>query len=185
MTQLGGMFGGSSPEDTTASIDSSVLPQERSLAMAANEMAPAVQAGGAGSCPRISIWQNDSQLTVFQIGRVGDNLAIRHRGEITKTARECKIEDGKVTVKYGFAGQVLLGPKGKSGVVSLPVKIYVTDGQREKINSEIVNVSVNIPPENRIGYFSLVRSITIRVPQGARAGDYKLFVAFDRIQKSG
>ena len=86
MTQLGGMFGGSSDEGTTASIDSTVLPQERSLAMAADDMVPSVQAGAVGDCPRISIWQNNAQLTIYEIGRVGDNMAIKHRGEITKTS---------------------------------------------------------------------------------------------------
>ena len=180
MTQLGGMFGGSSPEDTTASIDSSVLPQERSLAMAANEMAPAVQAGGAGSCPRISIWQNDSQLTVFQIGRVGDNLAIRHRGEITKTARECEIAPGQVTVKYGVAGRVLLGPLGKSGAIKLPVLIHVTDRASQKIQTTKLDVVVNIEGGKLHGSFSTVQSLSFPIDPGVPASQYSVFVAFDK-----
>ena len=179
-----GMFG----SETSSADDVKNITEEHLLSAAKSDSGGSV--GGmlvAHGCPKFVIWPRDRLMTIYdhENGSTGDAFAVKHRGEITKTARECKIEDGRVTVKYGFAGQVLLGPKGKPGLVSLPVKIYVTDGQREKINSEIVNVSVNIAPENRIGYFSLVRSITIPVPQGARAGDYKLFVAFDRIQKPG
>ena len=58
-------------------------------------------------------------MTIYEPGRVGDGLAVMHRGEISKTARECQIEPGRITVKYGFSGRVLLGPKGKSGRVTL------------------------------------------------------------------
>ena len=72
-------------------------------------------------------------MTIYEPGKVGDGLAVMHRGEITKTARECQIEPGRITVKYGFSGRVLLGPKGKSGRVTLPLNVFVTDAKREKI----------------------------------------------------
>ena len=75
---------------------------------------------------------------------MGDGLAVMHRGEITKTARECQIEPGRVTVKYGFSGRVLLGPKGKAGRVTLPVNVFVTDAKREKIANEKVRVDVDV-----------------------------------------
>ena len=138
----------------------------------------------AHGCPKFVIWPRDRLMTVYdyKTGSEGDAFAVVHRGEITKTARECRIENGKVIVKYGFAGQVLLGPKGQSGIINLPVKVYITDGEREKINSENIRVTVNIAAEKRIGYFSMVRSVSIPIPEGARPGDYKLFVAFDRIK---
>jgi len=181
MTQLGGMFGGSSTEGTTASISSSVLPeQERSLSMAANEMVPAVAEGGVGACPRISIWKNDAQLTIYQIGRVGDNLAIRHRGEITKTARECEIAPGQVTVKYGVAGRVLLGPLGKSGAIKLPVLVHVTDKASQKIQTTKLDVVVNIEGGKLHGNFSTVQSLSFPVEPGVPASQYSVFVTFDR-----
>ena len=179
-----GMFGGGSatPEDVKD------ISEETLLSAAKSDSGGSV--GGmmvAHGCPKFVIWPRDRLMTVYDYksGSEGDAFAVKHRGEITKTARECKIENGQVTVKYGFAGQVLLGPKGAPGVVHFPVKVYVTDGEREKINTQKVKVTVNIATDKRIGYFSMVRSITIPVPQGARAGDYKLFVAFDRIKRSG
>ena len=179
-----GMFGG----DAAATDEVKDLSEETLLSAAKSDSGGSV--GGmmvAHGCPKFIIWPRDRLMTVYDYksGSEGDAFSVKHRGEITKTARECRIEDGKVIVKYGFAGQVLLGPKGRPGVVNFPVKVYVTDGEREKINTEIIKVSANIAPEKRIGYFSMVRSITIPVPAGSRAGDYKLFVAFDRIKSSG
>jgi hypothetical protein len=103
-----------------------------------------------------------------------------HRGELTKTARECTVEPGRVTVKYGFSGRVLLGPRGKSGPVQLPVNVFVTDAKREKISTEAAKVDTTVAVENPIGYFSAVRTVTIQVPEGARPGEFEVFVGFDR-----
>jgi hypothetical protein len=103
-----------------------------------------------------------------------------HRGEITKTARECHIEPGRITVKYGFSGRVLLGPKGKSGRVTLPLNVFVTDAKREKLVNDKVRVDVDIALERPIGYFSLVRTVTIPMPEGSRPAEFEVFVGFDR-----
>ncbi len=182
MTQLGSLFGSSGTEGTTASISSTVLPaQERSLALAANDLAPrAPQAGSAGECPRISVWKNSGQLTVYEIGRVGDNMAIKHRGEITKTARECEIAPGQVTVKFGVAGRVLLGPLGHSGSIRLPVLVHVTDRKSEKILTDKVDVVVNMADGKPFGNFSTVRSISFPTEPGVPANQYRVFVTFDK-----
>jgi hypothetical protein len=103
-----------------------------------------------------------------------------HRGEITKTARECSIEPGRVTVRYGFSGRVLLGQKGKTGRVSFPVNVFVSDAKRAKVSTDKVRVDVDVTLDNPIGYFSVVRSVTFPIPEGSRPGEYEVFVGFDR-----
>jgi hypothetical protein len=134
----------------------------------------------AGGCPRFVVGQRDATLTIYEPGRVGDGLAILHRGEITKTARECQVEPGRVTIKYGFAGRVLLGPKGKTTSLKLPVNIVVTDAKREKIAVDSVKVDVDVAVEKPIGYFSAVRTVTVPVPEGARPGELEIQIGFDR-----
>jgi hypothetical protein len=119
-------------------------------------------------------------VTIFEKGRAGDALAVMHRGEITKTARECNIEPGRVTVRYGFSGRVLLGQKGQSGRVSLPVNVFVADAKRERIVNDKARVEVDVAVDNPIGYFSVVRSVTFNIPEGSRPGEYEVFVGFDR-----
>jgi hypothetical protein len=75
---------------------------------------------------------------------------------------------------------VLLGPRGKSGNVSLPVNVFVTDSKRERIASEKMQVDVSVAVDRPIGYFSLVRTVTFNIPEGSRPGEFEVFVGFDR-----
>ncbi len=134
----------------------------------------------AHGCPRLSVSPRGSHLTIYEEGRVGDGLAIMHRGEITKTARECHIEPGRVTVKYGFSGRVLLGPRGKSGNLTFPISVRVTDAKREQITTDKMQVAAAVAVDNPIGYFSAVRSVTFDIPEGTRPGEFVVFVGFDQ-----
>jgi hypothetical protein len=85
-----------------------------------------------------------------------------------------------VTVKYGFSGRILLGPRGKSGPISLPINIFATDSKREKVATDKLRVDAMVAVENPIGYFSAVRTITFNVPEGSRPGEFEVYVGFDR-----
>ncbi|HUS96437.1 MAG TPA: hypothetical protein VMX97_06845, partial [Hyphomicrobiaceae bacterium] len=127
----GGMFGGESKSPEVAGVSKQEL-----LSAAKADFGSTGSVGNmnvAHGCPRFLVWARDNALTAYEKGRDGDNLAVMHRGEITKTARECSIATGQVTVKYGFSGRVLLGPKGQSGRVTLPVQVFVMDQQRQRI----------------------------------------------------
>ena len=145
---------------------------------------PAILAGIGGEvahgCPRFQVWSRDGYVTIYEPAVVGDALAVMHRGEITKTARECHIEPGRVTVKYGFSGRVLLGQKGKSGRVSLPATVFVADAKREKVVTDKVRVDVDVALDKPIGYFSVVRSVSFTIPEGSRPGEFEVYVGFDR-----
>jgi hypothetical protein len=181
VAQFGSMFGGSK-QDVTGAIDSSTAPQARSLSLAAADVGatPAALDMTDSSCPRVEARDEASQLTIYEIGRVGDSLAIKHRGEITKTARECEIAPNQVTVKYGVAGRVLLGPLGQPGTVKLPTLVNVVDKAKQSIKSERLMVAVTIDADKPYGNFSEVERVTFPLPQGALPGDYNVFVSFDK-----
>jgi hypothetical protein len=164
--------GGSSSGETAVS-------EAQLLAEAKSGETGAISQVSAG-CPRFVVWPRDNNVTIYEPGRVGDGLAIMHRAEITKTARECYVEQGRVTVRYGFSGRVLLGPKGVSGPVRFPVNVFVTDAKREKIKTEKLEVASSLAVENPIGYFSAVQSVTFDIPEGARAGEFEVYVGFER-----
>ncbi|MGF1649578.1 MAG: hypothetical protein ACFCUN_03935 [Hyphomicrobiaceae bacterium] len=130
----------------------------------------------AHGCPQFAIAPAMHQATVYEPGRVGDSLGVVHRGEITRTARECFIGNGTVTVKYGFSGRVLLGPRGQSGRVDLPVNIVVAGQNDVRLADENLTVSADVTLENPIGYFSVVREVTFPVPVGSRPGEFSVIV---------
>jgi hypothetical protein len=174
------IFGSSS----TQSSESPGVNEEQLLSAAKSSAADGTASSAVGEiahgCPRLSVSPHGNHLTIYEDGRAGDGLAIMHRGEITKTARECQIEPGRVTVRYGFSGRVLLGPRGHPGNIKLPITVMVTDAKRAKIASDAVSIDATVAVDNPIGYFSAVRSVTFNIPEGARPGEFELFVGFDQ-----
>lgn len=178
----------------TSGLGTSVLgggSSSGSTSVSEQDLIAAAKAGGDATppfsgadsqpgCPRFVTWPRDSYITIYEPGRVGDGLAIMHRGEITKTARECHMNGSQVTVRYGFSGRILLGPRGNSGPISLPINVFVTDAKRERIMTDNLRVDASVAVENPIGYFSAVREVTFSVPEGSRPGEFEVYVGFDR-----
>jgi hypothetical protein len=167
---------------SSKSADAGSVDQDQLLAAAKTETGSLPGFGGevAYGCPRFQVWAREGFVTIYEPGKVGDGLAVMHRGEITKTARECDIEPGRVTVKYGFSGRVLLGQKGRTGRVTLPVTVFVTDSKRQKVATDTTRVTVDMALDNPISYFSVVRSVSFAIPEGSRPGEYEVYVSFDR-----
>ena len=75
---------------------------------------------------------------------------------------------------------MLLGPRGKTGNVQLPLTVFVTDSKRERVASDAVRIDVPVALDKPIGYFSTVKEVTFTLPEGSRPGEYEVFVGFDR-----
>jgi hypothetical protein len=166
----------SGSEDTSASA----VTEDKLLETAKADSGTDFPAGMSPHCPQIVAWPRDRLLTIYQPGHVGDLNSVVHRGEITKMARECQIYSDRVIVKYGFAGRVLLGPKGAPGSVTLGVNIRVTGAAQNALATDKMNVTTTVPPGTPAGYFSMVREIAFPIVVGTRPEDYKVFVAFER-----
>ena len=170
-------FGAGSP-DTSASA----VTEDRLMQTAKADSGEDLPGGMSAHCPQVVAWPRDRLLTIYQPGHVGDNLAVVHRGEITKMARECQLYSDRVVVKYGFAGRVLLGPKGTPGTISMPVSVRVAGAEQKTLATDKMSIAATVPAGNPVGYFSMVREITFPILVGTRPEDYKVFVAFDRTQ---
>jgi hypothetical protein len=157
-----------------------VITEEAMLTAArANSDGP-IEAAAASGCPPVQVPGGQRYVTIYEGKRVGDGASVIHRAEITKTARECQPAMGMVQVKYGIAGRVLLGPKGKPGTISLPAVMQVLDKAGNKVKSDPVTVTVTITRENPLSYFSIVRDVTIPVKDGTTAQDYTISIAFEK-----
>ena len=166
----------SGSEDASASA---VTP-DRLLETAKADTGTDLPGGSSSHCPQVVAWPRDRLLTIYQPDHVGDANSIVHRGEISKLARECQLYSDRVIVKYGFAGRVLLGPKGGPGTVTLGVSVRVAGAKQNTLATDKMSVTITIPPDSPAGYFSMVREIAFPIVVGTRPEDYKVFVAFDR-----
>jgi len=175
VSSISSPFKSGSADDAASSVNA-----DRLLETAKSDTGQEVAASGAAHCPQVVAWPHDRLLTVYEPGHNGDSLSIVHRGEITKLARECQLYSDRVVVRYGFAGRVLLGPKGQAGVVNLPVRVQVAGTDKKVLAKDAMKLTATIPAGNPVGYFSMVREISFPVIVGSRPEDYKIFVAFDK-----
>jgi len=182
---LGGSVFGSSEKKKETSASEKVLSEDRLLAEAKQEVTTLDQGVTQASlCTKFKIWDAERFLTLYDVGRYGDGLAVKYRGELTKAARECVLQPGTAHVKVGFAGRVLLGPKGQAGQVKLPLHIYLTDKKGKIIKNTKISVPVTIEQGKPIGYFSMVKKIDIPLTEGRSGKDFRLFVGFDKVEQS-
>ncbi len=178
---LGSGVFGSSEDKPEQSEWQTAITEEGMLDAARSDTSGRVEVSGpASGCPRFQVWPADRHITVYEPGRVGERLAMRYRGSITKTARECQIDGRQVRIKYGVAGRVLMGPRGEDGTVQLPVNLYVTKADGTKISTGEMTIGAELRRENPVDYFSLVRTISFEAEPGTSPSSYQLFIAFDR-----
>jgi hypothetical protein len=157
-----------------------IITEESMMTAARQNSDGPIEMAAANGCPVIQVEAGQRDLTVYEGNRVGNTKALLHKSEITKTARECKFAGGMVQVKYGIAGRVVLGPKGKPGPVTLPATMQVLDKTKNRVTSEPFTLNVTITRENPISYFAVVRDVTIPVRDGTQPADYSISIAFEK-----
>jgi len=161
------------------------LSEDRLLAAAKQDAtAEGVVPSTTSLCTKFKIWDSDRFLTVYNVGQYGDNFAVRYRGELTKAARECIFQPGIVHVKYGFAGRVLLGPKGQAGTYNMPLLVHLSDSSGKKIKTEKITVPVTVQPGQSIGYFSRVGKIDVPLTGQQSGKSFGVFVGFEKQDQS-
>jgi hypothetical protein len=62
----------------------------------------------------------------------------------------------------------------------LPVAISVLDAKRERVAADRAQVEVAVASDRPIGYFSIVKTVTFAIPEGARPGEFVIQVGFER-----
>ncbi|MGE0627427.1 MAG: hypothetical protein AB7O43_06335 [Hyphomicrobiaceae bacterium] len=173
------VFGGSSSSSANTTTNS--VNEDQLLAAARGSGAYSGTLGEVSSqCPRVRVESRNNSLTIYESGHSGDGLSVMHRGELTKTARECRIAAGTVYVKYGFSGRVLLGPKGRSGTIVMPISVTLMNDNHQQLRSETINVETAVTIDNPIGYFSRVRTLEFQMPVGTRPGEFQIDIGFEQ-----
>jgi hypothetical protein len=157
-----------------------IITEDSMMAAARTNSDGPIEMAAANGCPSLQVEAGQRSVTIYDGNRVGNSRAVIQSGEITKTARECQLSGGMVQVKYGLAGRVVLGPKGKPGTIALPVTMLVFDKTKNQLKTEPFTVNVTITKENPISYFAIVRDVTIPVKQGTVPGDYSISIAFEK-----
>lgn len=177
MPTFGGVLGGGDGKKAESAGWAASVSEEQLLIAARNQGVGPIEVGGAGACPPVSPNAAAREIAVHEKGApVPDMMTVAYRGEITRTARECQIGGAATTVRYGFAGRVLLGPKGTPGSYTLPVVVEIRDPSKAVVKSEAIKVAVAVPAGGTAGFFSVVRDTSFAVAAGYAPRNYTIQV---------
>jgi hypothetical protein len=108
---------------------------------------------------------------------------VRYQGSISRTARECHVNAGIVTMKVGIEGRIITGPAGMPGAVDVPLRIAVVEeGPNPKtIVSKFSRQTVTVANAvDRVTFTHIDPDVSFPVPTPAAAIDsYVVYVGFD------
>lgn len=138
-------------------------------------------------CPDVTVRSGASTLIIGS--KPGDvepaALDVRYQGSILRTARECRVADGVMTMKVGIEGRIITGPAGGPGTVDVPLRIAVVkEGTSPTpITSKFSRLQVNVVNAiDRVTFTHIEPEISFPVPQPAAVIDaYVVYVGFDPI----
>jgi hypothetical protein len=136
-------------------------------------------------CPQVTLRIGASTLLIGSKPGQGEPspLDVRYQGSIIRTARECHVNAGIVTMKVGIEGRIVTGPAGMPGAVDVPLRIAVVEeGPNPKtIVSKFSRQTVTVANAvDRVTFTHIDPDISFPVPTPAAAIDsYVVYVGFD------
>lgn len=136
-------------------------------------------------CPGIEIRSGAGTMMIGSKPGEGEPSALDLRYQVTilRTARECSVTAGVMTMKVGVEGRVITGPAGGPGTVDVPLRLAVVqEGINPKtILSRFARLQVTIAnPVDRVTFTHIDPEISFPMPQPAANIDaYVVYVGFD------
>ena len=138
-------------------------------------------------CPEVRVRTGASTLMIGSKPGDGEPAAldVRYQGSIIRTARECHVNAGIMTMKVGIEGRVITGPAGGPGTVDVPLRIAVVQegvnpkAVTSKFGRETVTMNNSI---DRVIFTHIESDIAFPLPQPLGLIDaYVVYVGFDPI----
>ncbi len=128
-------------------------------------------------CPPVEIDEGGAAA------RVGgpDNATVRYQFAISNTARECApVSTNQFTLKVGVSGRLLIGPAGKPGTYSAPLRVTVHDENAKKdAFTKVYKVEASVPDNGDAPFNLVTEPIVLPMTRTELADDYTLTVGFD------
>jgi hypothetical protein len=155
-----------------------------------NPNAPTARTDAAASevdCP--PLWIRDGASTIQALAKTDQPSAmdLRHQVSFARSARDCSLNTGVMTIRIGVQGRVTLGPAGKPGPVDIPIRYAVIEeGPEPKTIMTIVRrLAVTIPEgQNRASFSDVNDEVRFPIPSPAALENYIVYIGFDTEAKA-
>jgi hypothetical protein len=132
---------------------------------------------GELQCPPVEIDEGGAAA------RVGgpDNASVRYQFAISQTARECApLSNNQFSLKVGVSGHLLIGPAGKPGAYSAPLRVTVHDENTKKdAFTKVYKIEASVPASGDAPFSIVTEPIVLPMVRTELADDYTLTVGFD------
>lgn len=116
---MGNMFAPAPAAASAQYANASASPAEMSAAQSA--ALPAI----ATECPPIKVREGGEALFKYANNSKPNPRELNWQAVIDKQSRNCIVSNGKISVKMGVVGRVLLGPAGNVTSADLPVRFAI------------------------------------------------------------
>ena len=131
-----------------------------------------------GNCPKIFLREGTAYLRKYARGAEEDPEKVVYQAAIADTTRQCSITGNDMTINVVVAGRVAAGPSGKSGPITMPIRVAVVEnGSNRVLYSELTQFEAVLPPGNPTTQF-LFNKNDVNIPI-ADSRSVKVFVGFD------
>jgi hypothetical protein len=133
-------------------------------------------------CPSVDIRQGASTLTVAPPTRDASAAGIRYQASIGRTARDCALAGGTMSLRVGVQGRIVLGPAGGPGQLDIPIRYAVVqEGVEPKtVETKLHRLSVKIEPgQANVPFTHVAEDLRFAVPNPNALGSYVIYVGFD------
>ena len=156
-----------------------------SAAVAQSGSPGAAQSGSPGStdvtCPPTDIRQGAATLQMNAPG-ADQALAVRYQATFVRTARQCAVNAGTLSIKVGVQGRLILGPAGAPGDTTVPLRyVLVQEGVQPKtIWSKLYMVPVSISSDQlNVPFTHVMEDMSVPMPPRDELDRYVIYVGFD------
>ena len=162
------------PAPVTAAQNNPVNPSDRvvSLPLASTDL----------ECPPVDVQDGGASM------RVGgaDNASVRYQFDIADTARECDPAPGnQFTLKVGVSGHLAIGPAGRPGAYSAPLRITVANANDEKtVYSKAYKIDASTGTAAETVFKFVSDPIVLPMTRTELVQDYTITIGFDNGHKA-
>jgi len=168
---MGNMFASSGPSPQSTQLQNA-SPTQAELVQASNNALPAI----ATECPPIKVRTGGEALFKYTNNARPDPRQLNYQAVIDKQSRNCVVSNGKITVKMGVVGRVLLGPAGSIDGTEVPIR-FAIERDGVALFSEAYRIPVSIsPPAQSAEFVKVIENVEIPYLGGEQI---TIWVGFD------
>jgi hypothetical protein len=135
-------------------------------------------------CPGVDIRAGASTLNIAVKSDQATAGDLRYQLSFGQTARECRVQDGAMSIKVGVQGRVILGPFGAPGAVGVPLRYAVVrEGPEPRtIVTKFKRTSATIAAgQSHVQFVDVEEGLSFPLPAAAELSSYVVYVGFDEV----